>query len=1005
MISLRRLLLPGKRPASEGYDAFISYSHDRDQRLAPALRNGLHRFARPWFRLRASRVFADTLSLSVNPNLWSSIEAALAKSRCFVLLASPEAAQSPWVRREVEFWQREHPDDPFLIVLTAGELTWDHDGGAFDWERTTALPDCLRGWFTAEPLWLDMRWARQEEDLSLRHPQFRDAIASLAAAVHRRPKDELIGEDVRQRRRSVRLAAASGTGLALLTALAVVLATAAVGQRNTALDQRRVATARGLVARAEALRGIDPRTTLMLGIAAQRLDPSPSTQAGLLATLTETHYAGTAEGHAGYLNAISFSPDGRTLAAASQGHTLMLWDVARHRGPHRLATLSDFTGPVSGVTFSPDGRTIATGSTEGTGDVAPGIVTLWDITDRAHPRRLSTIHTGTGSPDVTFDHDGRALVIGVTLWDVADRARPHRLSTLPKPGAGAEIASAGRKPILVSADKESAILWDISVRRHVRRLSRFSDGDDPIVRVAISPDGRTVVTSYNSYDKAMTVWDVADPARPRKTADVTGHIRLATALAFGPDSHTLVTGGDDRTALVWDLADRAHPRQRARLTGHDGFLNAIAVGPDGQTVATGGFDQNVNLWDLADPRQPQRVATLPGAGRVSALEFGSDGQTLVGISADTRPLPDGRDPRGKATIWDITDRQRSRPQATFAADRSTVQTIAVSPDGGTVATVDISDDPTKLDSVVSLWDITDRRKPRRTATFNAADSAPASPDLSRSVGDLAFSPDGHTLAIATSADNITDSAPLKTTVLLWDVTNRRQPRTLTATEIDADMGISVVKFSPDGHTLAIASNRSSASTEKFVHTVSLWRVGGHGQLEQQATLAHNDNVLAAAFTPDGHTLATSSEDNAITLWNIADLARPQRLTRLTDDDGLGPTVAFSPDGHTLAAGGGADELIIWDVTDPTNPRQAAALPDHDVVRAVAFSPDGHTLTTGADGSGLHHGVGLHLWDTGEFDRTASHAVQYACAVAGHGLNPHEWRRYAPGMPYQQTCPS
>jgi len=32
-------------------------------------------------------------------------------------------------------------------------------------------------------------------------------------------------------------------------------------------------------------------------------------------------------------------------------------------------------------------------------------------------------------------------------------------------------------------------------------------------------------------------------------------------------------------------------------------------------------------------------------------------------------------------------------------------------------------------------------------------------------------------------------------------------------------------------------------------------------------------------------------------------------------------------------------------------------------------------------------------------------VQYACAVAGHGLNPHEWRRYAPGMPYQQTCPS
>src|SRR4051794_11377103 len=86
------------------YAAFISYSHAVDGKLAPALQSGLHGFARPWFRLRAVRVFRDEASLSANPGLWSSIEQALQGSQFFILLASPEAARSPWVAREVAYW-------------------------------------------------------------------------------------------------------------------------------------------------------------------------------------------------------------------------------------------------------------------------------------------------------------------------------------------------------------------------------------------------------------------------------------------------------------------------------------------------------------------------------------------------------------------------------------------------------------------------------------------------------------------------------------------------------------------------------------------------------------------------------------------------------------------------------------------------------------------------------------------------------------------------------------
>src|ERR1700742_3425625 len=70
------------------YDAFLSYSHAADGRLAPAVQRGLHQLAKPWYRLRALRVFRDQLSLSANPDLWATIATALADSRFFILMAS-----------------------------------------------------------------------------------------------------------------------------------------------------------------------------------------------------------------------------------------------------------------------------------------------------------------------------------------------------------------------------------------------------------------------------------------------------------------------------------------------------------------------------------------------------------------------------------------------------------------------------------------------------------------------------------------------------------------------------------------------------------------------------------------------------------------------------------------------------------------------------------------------------------------------------------------------------
>jgi hypothetical protein len=75
--------------------------------------------------------------------------------------------------------------------------------------------------FTEEPRWVDLRFAKGEEQLDLNNPTFSAAIADVASAIRGVPKDELESEEVRQHRRAVRTAWAAG-GLVSILAVAAV---------------------------------------------------------------------------------------------------------------------------------------------------------------------------------------------------------------------------------------------------------------------------------------------------------------------------------------------------------------------------------------------------------------------------------------------------------------------------------------------------------------------------------------------------------------------------------------------------------------------------------------------------------------------------------------------------------------------------------------------------------------------------------------------------------------
>ncbi len=575
--------------------------------------------------------------------------------------------------------------------------------------------------------------------------------------------------------------------------------------------------------------------------------------------------------------------------------------------------------------------------------------------------------TPDGRQIVSLADDGQLIV-----WDAA---LGNKLSVVPlersvpprSAGLIVEDQLARRASGLVVADNgvwAAAYGRDLFVGADIRQpdaVRPVSDHTSPIISLAISRDGRRIVSGDNSGE--IMVRDAADGSVLRRF-----HNPRPLSLALSADGGLVFAGMHDGALFVWDansgsllgtrafgdginsmsispdgtalalaLAVRdgvvkvwepATGKFRGDLRGHHDEVTRVVWSRDGKSLLTASRDQTACLWSSTGAL----LRTFRGhVGDVEAAAFSPDGQKVVSASDDQTVI-----------LWNVDGGQPCDMLTDTPVD-GWVSGLAFTPDASQVIGTGSCDGAgDSYEAFLTDWNLADGNRPLPLQTS------------SRSGVALAFSPDGRQMVIGESSP---PQSTVKSRARIWSL----DPPRVLATVPKLVGSVYSVAYANNGQMLAVGTG----DVEERVPGTALIVEPATGALRQK--LPDLPGKVEAVFTVDSRYLITVNSSKKrpaeIRFWNPATGQLVGQMDNPTELAGL-TTIALSPDGRYLVTGHGdpvnpaaADKakIKIWDLATQKIVGQFPA--SHPAaITQIAFSRRG-TLMASGDMQG-----NVRLWD-------------------------------------------
>ncbi|MFK5894519.1 MAG: WD40 repeat domain-containing protein [Pseudomonadota bacterium] len=503
---------------------------------------------------------------------------------------------------------------------------------------------------------------------------------------------------------------------------------------------------------------------------------------------------------------------------------------------------------------------------------------------------------------------------------------------------------------LIGAGSHTLFLWklpeqEITIPLVVQNIPI----DTAINAIAFHPEG--TLLAYAGENGKIYITDaknpnktnfILDPAIFTDKDDIDSN--AVYALAFSPDGHFLISGGQDKTVKIWDTKSWELKRV---LQGHASNVETVIFSPDNQSLASGGTDGQIFLWQTSNGKVQQNL--LGHQGKVSTLAFVEQGKRLVsgGADADLR-------------LWDV---ESGRLLREFEGHTAQISALVAAPNSNTIYSaaydnrlLEWSATLSSQQQLVPLPDAQQVKKAslianspwvvvgydssvlrlynRETKTWNN-ETITAHPFSHFT--DLQVSPTGDWIATSNYND-----PELK----LWQLENRTLKEKIA---LRHDPQLNAIAFSPDGRWLA------SSTWDGWVYLYDLHRLKGNETkpTHKIQVAQNNDNTLidTLSFDNDGRYLLVNSAEKlqllAIENNGLKEVGDPLLQSGIR-------WAKISPDGSYVVRGGDSQALEIFRIDNGLILESKLAGHTGTVKQGI-FAPSGQLITAGSDAT-------VKFWD-------------------------------------------